>query len=70
MLQLTPEILALAISIEPGIICLNRGEQHLAINRMETILNIAMTPESERLIRYGRRRPRRDHSHHAKSSVG
>jgi hypothetical protein len=37
---------------------------------METILNIAMTPESERLIRYGCRRPRRDHSHHAKSSVG
>jgi hypothetical protein len=70
MLQLTPEILALAISIEPGIICLNRGEQHLAINRMETILNIAMTPESERLIYYRCKRPRRDYSHHAKSSVG
>lgn len=58
MLQVTPEILALAISIEPGIACLTRGEQHLAINRMETILTIAMTPESERLVRYGCKRKR------------
>ena len=59
MLQLTPEILALAISIDEGIARLSNGEQHLAINRMETILTIAMTPESERLIHYGCKRPRR-----------
>ena len=38
MLELTPEILAVAIELDEGVARLTRGEQYLAINRMEAQL--------------------------------
>ena len=40
MLELTPEILAVAIELDEGVARLTRGEQYLAINRMEARIRI------------------------------
>ena len=42
VLQSTPEILALAISLDKGIAKLTAGEQELALQRMEAILRVRM----------------------------
>jgi len=42
MLQSTPEILAIAISLDEGIAKLTAGEQELALQRMEAILRVRM----------------------------
>lgn len=40
MLELTPEILAVAIELDEGVARLTRGEQYLAINRMEARIRL------------------------------
>lgn len=44
MLQLTPEILAIAISLDEGVAKLTTGEQQIAINRMEAIVRARLGP--------------------------